>query len=133
MNMQDFQMLKYIQSAKDSHPKDIPRCGLQSKKQRRFKYVSFKIKRRPLSDGRKKRKHISKSSYFPVSYTHLDVYKRQLLCVPEGYRYPLSCKIWHSSKPFLKSNGKALLATACAQKSPAHYKFGGVVFMEYCL
>jgi len=64
MNMQDFQMLKYIQSAKDSHPKDIPRCGLQSKKQRRFKYVSFKIKRRPLSDGRKKRKHISKSSYF---------------------------------------------------------------------
>jgi len=29
-----------------------------------------------------------------------------------GYRYPLSCKIWHSSKPFLKSNGKALLATA---------------------
>lgn len=34
------------------------------KKQRRFKYVSFKIKRRPLSDGRKKRKHISKSSYF---------------------------------------------------------------------
>ena len=44
--------------------KDIPRCGLQSKKQRRFKYVSFKIKRRPLSDGRKKRKHISKSSYF---------------------------------------------------------------------
>lgn len=24
-------MLKYIQSAKDSHPKDIPRCGLQSK------------------------------------------------------------------------------------------------------
>ena len=46
------------------NPKDIPRCGLQSKKQRRFKYVSFKIKRRPLSDGRKKRKHISKSSYF---------------------------------------------------------------------
>jgi hypothetical protein len=35
-----------------------------------------------------------------------------LLCVPEGYRYPLSCKIWHSSKPFLKSNGKALSATA---------------------
>ena len=23
--------------------------------------------------------------------------------------------------------------TVCAQKSPAHYKFGGVVFMEYCL
>ena len=23
--------------------------------------------------------------------------------------------------------------TECAQKSPAHYKFGGVVFMEYCL
>lgn len=60
-------MLKYIQSAKDSHPKDIPRCGLQSKKQRRFKYVSFKIKRRPLSDGRKKRKHISKAHIsFPL-------------------------------------------------------------------
>lgn len=27
---------------------------MQSKKQRRFKYVSFKIKRRPLSDGRKR-------------------------------------------------------------------------------
>lgn len=64
MNMQDFLMLKYIQSAKGSHPKDIPRYGLQLKKQRRFKYVSFKIKRRLLSDGRKKRKHISKSSYF---------------------------------------------------------------------
>ena len=28
-----------------------------------------------------------------------------LLCVQEACRYLLSCKIWHSSKPFLKSNG----------------------------
>ena len=26
-----------------------------------------------------------------------------------------------------------VVVAACAQKSPAHYKFGGVVFMEYCL
>lgn len=37
-----------------------------------------------------------------------------------------------------KQEGKAvsvedLVGIACAQKSPAHYKFGGVVFMEYCL
>ena len=34
------------------------------------------------------------------------------LCVPVACRSVSSCKIWHSSKPCLKSNGKASWATA---------------------
>ena len=48
-------------------------------------------------------------------------------------KYEISCTIILQSLSQIKAKYDKIWEIACAQKSPAHYKFGGVVFMEYCL
>ena len=62
-----------------------------------------------------------KWAYTPVSYTHLDVYKRQVICLPAGQRIPamntdilkLKTELWQKvSRHWMERNTTLIQAAA---------------------